>query len=400
MSKTQQYDLIIAGAGILGAASAWQYLQRRPGSKVLVIDKESQPASHQTGRNSGVVHAGVYYPPGSLKARYCREGLEQTKAFCQQENIAWLQCGKLIVATDSCETSGLEALFLRSHENGLAPQWLDGNELKKREPAVRGEAAIFIKETAITDYPVITRSMLTKFENAGGCIQFNREVNEITEREGNILVTCADGQSVAATQFLNCAGLMADRLIAMQGLKTDFRILPFRGEYYQLPEKYNQIVNRLIYPVPDPQLPFLGVHLTRMIDGSVTAGPNAVLALAREGYSWSDVNLKDCWDSFTYKGFWPLAKRFWRSGFNEFQQSLRKSEYLKRVQKYCPQIQLEDLQPYRHGVRAQAVTESGELLHDFRFVQTPNTLHVGNAPSPAATSAIPIAKAVVEKLLG
>lgn len=400
MTKQAHFDLVIAGAGILGAACAWQYVQRYPGKLVLVVDKENQPASHQTGRNSGVVHAGVYYPAGSLKARYCRQGLQDTLAFCRQEDIAWLQCGKLIVATDETELARLQQLAVRSQANGLSPQWLDAAELRRREPAIRGKAAIFVEQTAITDYPAITRRMLSKAVSGGAELWFNSELKGISEQPDQVTLRLSDGRQVKAQQFLNCTGLMADRVIRMQGLESDFRILPFRGEYYQLPPKYNQLVNHLIYPVPDPALPFLGVHLTRMIDGTVTVGPNAVLALAREGYSWTDINVKDCWDNMTYKGFWPLAKRYWRSGLNELHQSLRQSEYLKLVQKYCPQISIEDLLPYRHGVRAQAVTDKGELLHDFRFVETQRTLHVGNAPSPAATSAIPIASAVVGKLIG
>ncbi|GAA0348987.1 L-2-hydroxyglutarate oxidase [Bowmanella denitrificans] len=391
------YDLIVVGAGILGAACARHYLQCHPGKKVLIIEKESAPARHQTGRNSGVVHAGVYYAPGSLKAQYCREGLSETLAFCQAEDIPLLQCGKLIVATDSQEEIRLQALYQRSQDNGLHPQWMNANALRQTEQAISGRAAILVRDTAITDYTAITRRLLEKAIKAGAEIEYSAQVSDIHETAHEVQVSLHDGRRLLAEKLLNCAGLMADRLIQMQGLSTDFRILPFRGEYYRLPDKYNALVKHLIYPVPDPQLPFLGVHLTRMIDGSVTVGPNAVLALAREGYSWTHINVKDCWENLSYKGFWPLARQYWQSGLSEVRHSLFKSQYLKLVQKYCPQIQQHDLLPYRHGVRAQAVTESGELLHDFRFVHSERTLHVGNAPSPAATSAMPIARAVVSE---
>ncbi|GAB3016147.1 L-2-hydroxyglutarate oxidase [Bowmanella dokdonensis] len=391
------YDLIVIGAGILGAATAWQYLQHYPGQRVLVLEKEPAPAAHQTGRNSGVIHAGVYYPPGSLKARYCRMGLEATVGFCRAQNLPVEQCGKLIVATDDAEAGRLEALLERCRQNGLSPEFLGAAELKKTEPSIRGVGAMLVRETGIADYSAITRRMLELASLAGASICYRAPVTALEEREGGVRVVTGERQYLSE-RLVNCAGLMADRLIRLQGLSTDFQIVPFRGEYYQLPARYNGLVRHLIYPVPDPALPFLGVHLTRMIDGSVTVGPNAVLAMAREGYGWREFNFKDMAEMMGYPGFWSLGRRYWRTGLKECRDSLFRTGYLKAVQKYCPQIQLQDLLPYRSGVRAQAVSRKGELLHDFKFVQTDRTLHLGNAPSPAATSAIPIAQAVVERL--
>ncbi|MDF2177675.1 L-2-hydroxyglutarate oxidase [Aliiglaciecola sp. CAU 1673] len=393
------YQLVIVGAGILGAATAREYLQRHPGHRVLVIEKEGEPASHQTGRNSGVIHAGVYYPPGSLKARYCKEGLEQTIAFCQDHNIPYLQCGKLIVATNPLEEERLGALFGRCQENGLDPQYLHATALKTAEPNIEGRAAILVRQTGIVDYARITRTMLGQAQSMGAEVQYKARVMALNETEHEMRIDTPHG-SYRAERLVNCAGLMADRLIRLQGIATDFQIVPFRGEYYRLPSRFNQIVNHLIYPVPDPALPFLGVHLTPIIDGSVTVGPNAVLALAREGYDWSSINPADLLELCSFSGFWSLLWRYRQSGTLELGNSLFKSRYLAQVRKYCPQIGIDDLLPHRSGVRAQAVTASGELMHDFAFVQTARSLHLGNAPSPAATSAIPIARAIVDKLDG
>lgn len=391
------FDLIIVGAGILGAATAREYLLRYPGHRVLVLEKESQPASHQTGRNSGVIHAGVYYPPGSLKAQYCKEGLARTVAFCQEHDIPYLQCGKLIVATNPLEEERLLALFTRCQDNGLSPHFVDKTALKAMEPNIVGQAAILVKQTGIVDYARITRVLLQHATSLGAQVIFNAKVCAIEETDSAMLVVTQEGQYQGA-QLVNCAGLMADRLIRMQGIDTDFKIVPFRGEYYRLAAHHNQIVQHLIYPVPDPALPFLGVHLTRMIDGSVTVGPNAVLALSKEGYDWSCVRVTDLLELCAFRGFWALLWRYRQSGLAELGNSLLKSRYLAQIRKYCPQITMADLLPYRSGVRAQAVNAKGELLHDFVFVETPRSLHLGNAPSPAATSAMPIAEAIVSKL--
>ncbi|ALS98568.1 L-2-hydroxyglutarate oxidase [Lacimicrobium alkaliphilum] len=397
MTKSRSYHLIIAGAGILGAACAREYLSRYPSHRVLIVEKEADAARHQTGRNSGVIHAGVYYQPGSLKARYCREGLEQTLSFCRQYQVPFLQCGKLIVATNESQQSGLETLFQRCQDNDLNPQRLSARRLRELEPAITGTAAMGVAQTGITDYAALTRVMLALAMDAGAEVVFNHQISAVSETGSGVRVQ-AGGKCYVAEKLINCCGLYADHLIRLQGIETDFQIIPFRGEYFRLPEKYNQLVRHLIYPVPDPALPFLGVHLTRMIDGSVTVGPNAVLAMAREGYGWDQFNIREMGQMLGFSGCWPLLKRYWHSGLRELYGSLNKGAYLRRVQAYCPQIRRADLLPYRSGVRAQAVTDKGELLHDFKFIQTECTLHLGNAPSPAATSAIPIARAVIDKL--
>lgn len=395
----KSYDFAVIGAGILGAATARELIKRWPAARIVVIEKEARAATHQTGRNSGVIHAGVYYAPGSLKARYCREGLKQTVALCQQHNLPYRQPGKLIVATDDTETERLEALQQRCTQNGLTPQWLDTDQLRTKEPAISGLAALYVKESGIVDYPALTRFMLDEVRAQGGEVVFSTAVSHIDEGSEQIALHTSQGKLVSRF-LINCAGLHADRLIRQQGLPVDFRIIPFRGEYYRLPEHYSRLVSHLIYPVPDPALPFLGVHLTPMIDGSVTVGPNAVLALAREGYRKSQVNVSDLADTLTFAGFWPLIWRFKRSGWQELKNSLSKTGYLQQVRKYCPQVQLDELLPYPSGVRAQAVDDKGNMLHDFRFIESDRSVHVGNAPSPAATSALPIAQAVVDKVAG
>ena len=392
-------DVIVVGAGIIGAAVAWKISQAYPQKNVVVLEKEAGPAMHQTGRNSGVIHAGVYYQPGSLKAQYCRAGLRDTMAFCRQYDVRYLQCGKLIVATNSLEEERMHALFERSKLNGLDTLLIGRQTLNNMEPNIVGNGAIQVKDTGIVDYKGMTRTLLNLFREAGGNVYYNRQVVGIDERNTDIEIRTAS-ETMRCKVLINCAGLMSDRLIALQGLEKDFKIIPFRGEYFKLPEKYNNLVNHLIYPVPDPAMPFLGVHLTRMIDGSVTVGPNAVLATAREGYHKSDVSFPDLWETISYGGFWSLLSKHMKSGMIEAKNSLFTGEYLKLVQKYCPKIKKEDLLPYPSGVRAQAVSKNGELIHDFKFVESEFSLHVGNAPSPAATSALPIADSILQKLEG
>lgn len=389
-------DICIVGGGIVGAATALKLQQAFPDKRIVLLDKESSAARHQTGRNSGVIHAGVYYQPGSLKAQYCREGLQRTIKYCQQYHLPYDQCGKLLVATNDLEMERMQGLYQRCLDNELSPQLLDAKQLKEREPNITGLGAIWVKDTGIVDYVKLTEHMLQQFQSKGGVVKFNTQVTDLVESSDGIKIH-ANGQ-VSQTAFLvNCAGLQSDRLIAMLGLETDFEIVPFRGEYYLLAEKHNQVVNHLIYPIPDPELPFLGVHLTRMIDGTVTVGPNAVLALGREAYDKTDVNIADVMQMMRFPGMWPMLKKNLKSGLNEMKNSLLKSGYLSLVQKYCPSIEKADLLPYRSGIRAQAVSKAGELIHDFKFVTSTRSLHVGNAPSPAATSAMPIADAIYDK---
>lgn len=395
------YDYIIVGGGIVGMSTAWQLQQRYPEKKILILEKEDQFSKHQTGHNSGVIHAGVYYAPGSLKAQFCKEGVEATINFCQANDIPYEQCGKLLVATNDVELERMEALFERCHTNGLDVERLDAEQLKEREPNITGVGGILVKTTGIVDYQLVTIKMAKRFEEMGGEARLNAEVIGLTEQSDGVSVDIKipKGTEQLKAKFLvTCSGLMADRTTKMMGIETDFQIIPFRGEYYQLPAKYNDIVNHLIYPIPDPDLPFLGVHLTRMIDGSVTVGPNAVQGWKREGYGKINISLRDIWDMVTFSGFWNVLKAHWKTGIVETKNSWWKPGYLKLVQKYCPQLKVEDLQPYPAGIRAQAVMKDGSLVHDFLFANSARSLHVCNAPSPAATSAIPIGNYICDKI--
>lgn len=388
-----QYDYVVIGGGIVGVSTAWQLKQRWPDKKILLLEKESGFAQHQTGHNSGVIHAGVYYAPGSLKAKFCQQGAAATIDFCRSNNIEFDQCGKLLVATNRDEYHRMLALAQRCKENGIETRLLDASELAKREPNVAGVAAILVPMTAIVDYRQVTEAMVAHFVKAGGDIRLNHKVIDLNEYEDHIrvdIVSNAGRLSVKTGFVIACAGLAADRIARLLNIAIDFRILPFRGEYYRLSERCTDIVKHLIYPIPDPELPFLGVHLTRMIDGSITIGPNAVLGFKREGYGERNFDLRDSWETLRFPGFWKLAKKHWRGALTEFKNSWDKSRYLKEAQKYCPELQESDLLPHPAGIRAQAVLADGSLVHDFLFAESPRSLHVCNAPSPAATSAIPI----------
>ena len=391
------YDYIVVGGGILGASTAMQLQQRDPDCRVLVLEKESQAAMHQTGHNSGVIHAGVYSKPGSLKAQFCKEGNQATKAFCTAEGIPFDECGKLLVATNDAELARMQDLIARCAENELPIEVLDQQALAAREPNITGLGAIFVPSTGIVSYRAITARMLEKVEAAGGEVRFNCAVEMLSEQREKVYVSTQQGM-FTGKQLIVCGGLMADRLARLAGLKPTFKIIPFRGEYFLLPREHNQIVNHLIYPIPDPDLPFLGVHLTRMIDGTVTVGPNAVLAMKREGYRKTDISIADCWEMLTYAGLRKVVAKHWKSSLVELKNSLSKKGYLGLVQKYCPQLTVQDLQPYPAGIRAQAISEEGQLIDDFLFMSTERMLFVCNAPSPAATSALPIGRHIIEQL--
>ncbi|MDB4516296.1 L-2-hydroxyglutarate oxidase [Crocinitomicaceae bacterium] len=389
-------DLSVIGAGIVGVATALQLKQRFPHLTITLIDKESSPARHQTGHNSGVVHAGVYYKPGSLKADFCKRGADLTRDLCHEHKLPYHQCGKLLVATDDAEYARMIDLEQRCGENGIEVQRLNESELKKEEPHITGVGALLVPRTAITDFIAITQVLLKLFQQNNGTTLLNSEVTGIKE-ESNCVRISAGNTTVESSSLIVCGGLMADRLAQMMEIDLDFRIIPFRGEYYQLSSEFNDIVRHLIYPIPDPELPFLGVHLTLMVNGTVTVGPNAVLGWKREGYGSINFSLKDAAEMCRFPGFWKVLKENLGSGFNEFLDSLYKPGYLKRVQKYCPQLRLGNLTPYPAGIRAQAVMSDGELVHDFLFSDTLRSLHVCNAPSPAATSALPIGAYLCDK---
>ncbi|AWB67200.1 L-2-hydroxyglutarate oxidase [Saccharobesus litoralis] len=390
-------DVIIVGGGIVGAATALQLKQQQPKLKILLLEKEPALAKHQTGRNSGVIHAGVYYQPGSLKAQFCKQGSADIKQFCHQHDIPFNQCGKLIVATNSLELVRLKALAERCQKNQLAYQWLESEELAVREPNITGLAALLITDTAIVDYTLVTQAMMEDFVEWGGEYWLDCKVQNINELSDCVEVFTSQGR-FKTRYLICCAGVMADRLAQMAGLELDFQIVPFRGEYYRLDNKHNQVVKHLIYPVPDPDLPFLGIHLTRMIDGTVTVGPNAVLGWKREGYKKFNFSWQDTKQIIGFKGFWKVLGRYYRSAYSELMNTWFKVLYLKQVKKYCPSINKDDLLPYPTGIRAQAVSQDGQLIHDFLFKNTQRTLHVCNAPSPAATSSMPIGRHIISEL--
>ena len=390
-----EYDIVLIGGGIVGVSTAWKLKQYYPDAAILLIEKESSLSKHQTGHNSGVIHAGVYYTPGSLKAELCKRGAALTMSFCREHNLPFEQCGKLLVATDSVEYDRMNALESRCIQNGIETIRLSETELKKLEPNINGVAALLVPSTGITDYKKITSKMAELFVSMGGEVKFGCEVKAL--REFSNAVEIQTGSTMVYAQFIVvCGGLMADRLAKMMHINIDFQIVPFRGEYYRLSDNYNRLVTHLIYPIPDPNLPFLGVHLTRMIDGSVTVGPNAVLGWKREGYGSFNFDFRDSLEMMTFPGFWKLVSHNITSGLGEIKDSLYKSGYLHRIHKYCPSLTLSDLHPYPAGIRAQAVKTDGSLVHDFLFAESERSLHVCNAPSPAATSAMPISEYLFE----
>lgn len=397
VSSSELYDYCVIGGGIVGLAVARELLTAHRGAGVLLLEKESGPARHQTGHNSGVIHAGIYYKPASLKAELCRAGARATKDYCTDKAIPFETRGKLIVATNPREVEAMQALRTNAAANGIAVEVLDGAELRAREPSITGMAALFVEETGIVDYKAVCAALAADVEALGGTLRFDTPVEDIIEGAGEVEIV-AGGIRFRSRQVVACAGLQSDRLARKAGLPVEHRIIPFRGEYYDVAPAKRQLVRHLIYPVPDPNLPFLGIHLTPTIDGRLTLGPNAVLGRAREGYGRAALNAKDIASYASFPGFWRLAADNWRSGLAEFGNSLLKQRYLDACRKYCPELELDDLMPMEAGIRAQAVMRDGSMVHDFLFAASPRTLHVCNAPSPAATSALPIAKMIVERL--
>lgn len=394
------YDYCIIGGGIVGLATARAILTARPGASLILLEKEDVLARHQTGNNSGVIHAGVYYAPGSLKAKLCRRGAQMTKDLARRHGVAFETCGKLIVATTALEQERLAALETRAAGNGLSYERLSAAELREREPYLTGLGALFIPDSGIISYPALCQAMADDIRQAGGLIRTGAEVRGIRRSGSSGHEIALRGDAIRARNLAVCGGLQADRLARMAGLDIRTRIVPFRGEYFRLSDKWNSRFKHLIYPVPDPDLPFLGIHLTRMIDGSVTVGPNAVLGRAREGYAKTAVSLRDLAEIAAFPGFWKMLRRNLGPGLAELGNSLNKRSYLKMCQKYCPDLRLDDLQPGGAGIRAQAVSAQGALLHDFEFADAPGAVFVLNAPSPAATSALPIGEMIANRLFG
>lgn len=394
-----QNDVVIVGGGILGLTTAWSLRNANPDLRITLLEKEKGPGLHQSGHNSGVIHAGIYYAPGSLKATLCKQGAARTKLFCEQHGIPFDTCGKLVVATEPHELPALENLGERSRANGLATTLIGGDELTEMEPNIVGLRALFSPASGIVSYARICATLRDLLAAQGVDFRFGAFVTNLDERPDEVVVETSVGD-FSAGSAVACAGLQADRIAAMSGLADDFRIIPFRGEYYRLAPHLDQVVRHLIYPVPEPSLPFLGVHLTRMIGGYVTVGPNAVFSLGRETYGRSWPGAADIAASLAFPGFWRLARRFAKVGLQEMRGSLSRKVYLERCRRYCPMLTLADLQPYPSGLRAQAVGRDGRMIDDFLIRETARTLHVCNAPSPAATSAFPIGDTISARLLG
>lgn len=385
------FDFCVVGGGIVGVATARELARRAPDASIVLVDKEDALARHQTGRNSGVIHAGVYYAPGSLKARFCREGARDTKAFCDARGIPYETCGKLLVATHEGELGRMDELATRARTNELEVERISAARLRELEPHVRGVGALFVKSTAIVDYREVTRAMAAELESAGHEIRLGWPVARLEETAEHVAVVGAAGSLLART-VVACAGVHSDELALASGLDLDFRIVPFRGDYFRLPPHRNDIVRHLIYPIPDPALPFLGIHLTRMVGGFVTVGPNAALALAREGYGRYSLDARDLARLLAFPGFRKVIWRHRRHAVDEAMSAWSRRRYLAACQAYCPELVLDDLLPFRSGIRAQAVRADGALVHDFLIEESARTVHVCNAPSPAATSAMPIAR--------
>jgi L-2-hydroxyglutarate oxidase LhgO len=388
--ESSQYDIAIVGGGILGLSTAMQLLERAPQWRVAVIEKEGQLATHQTGHNSGVMHSGIYYRPGSHKAQFCVAGLNNMVKFCEENEIEYQQCGKVIVALHESEFGRLDDLLQRGTANGVPDLEMVGPErLKEIEPHTAGVRALWAPHTGIVDFTKVAAAFANKFQQAGGDIFTGAAVKKITNSSGSVALETTKG-TLQAKHLINCAGLYADKMASMTGEKVGVRIIPFRGEYYTLRPESHHLVSGLIYPVPDPQFPFLGVHFTRNIKGHVEAGPNAVMALRREGYRKRDFNLGESLGNLAYPGFWKMAMKYWKIGMGEVYRSYSRRVFLHDLQRLIPEIQNSDLDSGGSGVRAQAVARDGSLLDDFSIIQGRDAIHVLNAPSPGATSSLAI----------
>ena len=392
-------DLVIIGGGIVGCATALATISRNRGLKVLLLEKETRLAAHQTGHNSGVIHAGLYYRPGSLKAATCASGREALYRFCAEHDIPHQRCGKVVVAVDDSELPRLDELERRGRANGLdGLQRLTARQVREHEPNVAGVAGLFVPQTGVVDYVQVTQKMAARFEALGGIVRLGAPVTRIRNANGICLIE-AGGERIEAHGLVNCAGLYADRIARSAGMQPDLQIVPFRGEYYEIRPERRHLVKHLIYPVPDPEMPFLGVHFTRRIDGSVEAGPNAVLAWRREGYRRTDISLRDLSETLRFSGFWKLSARFWRAGIEEYGRSFAKARFVKSLQRLMPELRSSDLIPGGSGVRAQAVDDRGRLLDDFHIIKTGRMVHVLNAPSPAATASLSIGEQIADQVL-
>jgi (S)-2-hydroxyglutarate dehydrogenase len=392
-----RFDIAVLGGGIVGLATAWQISNRHPDKTIVLLEKEALLAMHQTGRNSGVIHSGIYYKPGSLRATNCREGKVALEAFCTEHNVAWERTGKVIVATAESQFQALQNIYERGQQNGVDCQIVDKDRLSELEPHAAGLQAIHVPESGIVDYPAVCQTLGRLLVEGGTRILLNTKVTGIRQSTDAVTVT-TNAAAIEARQVVNCTGLFSDRIAKMSGQKMQEKIVPFRGEYYTLKPEAQHLCRTLIYPVPDPEFPFLGVHFTRMIEGGVECGPNAVLALAREGYTWKHISPRDLFESLTYPGFLKLALRYWKTGIGEVWRSASKAAFVRALQKLVPEIRAEHLQVAPAGVRAQALAPEGRLVDDFLILRSERVLNVCNAPSPAATASLNIGKLITNQL--
>lgn len=391
------FDFAIVGGGIVGLATAKALSARYPNASILVVEKEEAWARHQTGHNSGVMHSGIYYRPGSLKARFAREGRRSMIEFCEEHRIQHEVCGKVIVATRPEELPLMEKLAGLGRQNGLSVERISGDALREIEPNVQGLAALRVRDAGIVDYGQVCETFAAKLAAHGATLRLNTLVTGVRQSNDGVMLETPD-EALFARYLVNCAGLHCDRVARLSGIDPKIRIVPFRGEYYALRPERRHLVKHLIYPVPNPAFPFLGVHFTRMINGTVEAGPNAVLAFRREGYRKRDVNLRDMSEVIAFPGFWKLCAKYWREGAEEMRRSFSKQAFVRSLQQLIPEIGAQDVVPAAAGVRAQALQADGALVDDFRIIEAPRALHVCNAPSPAATASIEIGRYIAQRV--
>ena len=395
----KNYDVVIIGAGIVGLATAYKLIEQKPHLKIVILEKEKDIALHQTGHNSGVIHSGIYYKPGSLKAINCKTGYEQLLTFCRNNGVEFDLCGKIIVAVEQKELSVLEGIYKRGIENGLSGiKKINQQEIQEREPYCSGISGIWVPQTGIIDYKDVSKKYCDIFLEKGGDLQLGHKVISIKQLNG-INYTETNVCAFQSKWVINCAGLYSDKIAKLTSDDVDLQIIPFRGEYYDIKKEKQYLVKNLIYPVPNPDFPFLGVHFTRMLKGGVEAGPNAVFAFRREGYTNRDIDIKELWESITFRGFQKVAVKYWRDGLYEMYRSYSKRAFVKALQRLVPNIQSDDIISGAAGVRAQACDSKGNLIDDFLIYEKNGVINVCNAPSPAATSSISIGNTIVQKII-
>lgn len=390
------YDFIIIGGGIIGASTALALIEQMPDKKILLLEKEKQLAQHQTGNNSGVIHSGVYYKSNSLKEKFCKQGLKDTINFCIKHKIKFKQCGKLIVASNKKELDYIQEIFKRCRKNKISAKILNVKQLADIEPNIKSVGAIFIKATAIVNYQTITIKMIEQFSALGGKYILNQEIINLVEKD-NFVEIISKNKTFHSKCLITCAGAMSEKMIKLLNIPIDFKIIPFRGEYYKLNSKQKNIINHLIYPVPDPNLPFLGIHITKTINGEIILGPNAVLSFKKDPYA--NINFIEILKILLFKGFYKMIIKNFKTGITEIINSNFKKAYLKKIHKYCDSINIKDLEKYPSGIRSQVVLKNGNFADDFIFINSKRSINVCNAPSPAATSSIPIGKYITKKAI-